>query len=59
MLRSNTLAILRRCPSGGRDESMELMNKVALVTGAASGLGRAIAMRFAGAGAKVMITSIS
>lgn len=38
---------------------MELMNKVALVTGAASGLGRAIAMRFAGAGAKVMITSIS
>jgi 3-hydroxybutyrate dehydrogenase len=37
---------------------MELGNQVAIVTGAASGIGRAIAMRFARAGARVVIADL-
>src|SRR5918993_1235875 len=39
--------------------SMDLTDKVALVTGAASGLGKAIALRYAAAGAKVVIADIN
>jgi 3-hydroxybutyrate dehydrogenase len=38
---------------------MDLQGKVAFVTGAASGLGRAIARRFANAGARVVIADLS
>ena len=38
---------------------MDLQHKVAFVTGAASGLGRAIARRFASAGARVVIADLS
>ncbi|MGE5103799.1 MAG: 3-hydroxybutyrate dehydrogenase [Betaproteobacteria bacterium] len=37
---------------------MELANQVAIVTGAASGIGRAIARRFARAGARVAVTDL-
>lgn len=36
-----------------------LHGKIALVTGAGSGIGRAIALRFAGEGAKLMVTDIN
>jgi len=39
--------------------TMDLQGKVAFVTGAASGLGRAIARRFASAGARVVIADLS
>ena len=38
---------------------MELKEKVAFVTGAASGIGRAIARRFAAAGARVVIADLN
>lgn len=38
---------------------MRLANKVALVTGAATGIGRAIALRFAQAGAQVIVADIN
>lgn len=37
----------------------KLENKVALVTGAGSGIGRAIAITYANAGAAVMVSDIS
>ena len=38
---------------------MKLDNKVAIITGAASGMGKAIAIRFAGEGAKVVLSDIN
>ena len=37
---------------------MALAGRVALITGAASGLGRATALRFAGAGARVVLVDL-
>ena len=37
---------------------MALAGRIALVTGAASGLGRATALRFAGAGARVLLLDL-
>lgn len=42
-----------------RESGMELKNKVALVTGAASGNGKAIASLFAKEGAKIVIADIN
>jgi NAD(P)-dependent dehydrogenase (short-subunit alcohol dehydrogenase family) len=41
-----------------REESMRLEDKVAIVTGAASGMGAATARLFAREGAKVMLTDV-
>ncbi len=38
---------------------MQLKNKIALITGGASGIGRGIALAFASAGAKVIVTDIN
>ena len=38
---------------------MDLENKVAFVTGAASGIGRAVALAYARAGARVVVSDIA
>ncbi len=38
---------------------MKLQNKIAIVTGAASGIGREIALRYAQEGAKVVIADLA
>lgn len=40
-------------------QALRLLNKVAIVTGASSGLGRAIAIRYAREGAKVVCADLS
>lgn len=44
---------------GGKNMAVELKDKVAIVTGSARGIGKAIATKFAQAGAKVVITDIN
>ena len=38
---------------------MQLLNRTAIITGAASGIGRATALRFASEGAKVVVADIN
>ncbi|CAN5142023.1 SDR family NAD(P)-dependent oxidoreductase [soil metagenome] len=42
-----------------KSHSMELKNKIALITGAASGIGESVALLFAKEGAKVVLTDIN
>src|SRR5260221_14434713 len=48
----------RSPPRSQRSMMMLLKNKVALITGAGSGIGRASAIRFAEEGAKVMVADL-
>ena len=41
-----------------KNEAHDLSDKVVIVTGAGSGIGRAMALRFAGAGAKVLVADV-
>lgn len=49
----------RKCESDRKGSCMKLKNKVSLVTGAASGNGKAIASLFVKEGAKIVIADIN
>jgi NAD(P)-dependent dehydrogenase (short-subunit alcohol dehydrogenase family) len=57
-LDSRSCGIVRRDNSGGRHSMGKLDGKVAMITGAASGIGRASALKFAGDGAAVMCADL-
>src|SRR5215469_3285505 len=48
----------RRTPTSTKEETMRLKNKVAIVTGAAHGMGEAEARLFAREGAKVVVADV-
>ena len=57
----NSEAIFNILNSHGKDvgQKMRLENKIAIVTGAGRGIGRAVALRFAEEGAKVVVDDVS
>src|SRR5207244_7319735 len=57
--RLHRMARKTRNRSGGQRNVKRLENKVVIVTGAASGIGRAIAILFAQEGAKVVIGDVT
>jgi NAD(P)-dependent dehydrogenase (short-subunit alcohol dehydrogenase family) len=51
--------LIQKVKSGTKDKEMKLKNKVAVITGGGSGIGRAIALRFAQEGARVVIAELN